>query len=407
MADEDRSELVSQFMGVTGAEEERATFYLESSNWQLQVALASFFDEDEAPMEAATSPPVPVEPQVDASRPLLPAAGDPMVGGASGQNPTRKSSKQSSRFATIGDLRGERDDDDDGEEGQRFYAGGADHGSGQQVVGPRKKSSDNIVKDLFKSAREHGAEEVSSGAPASTSGQSSFVFRGAAYRLGESPSDSHQPVPGTAGTMPQKVKEVHIILKLWKNGFSVDDGPLRDFNSPENKEFLQSISKGEIPMELIRNAQGGEVNLDLQDHREEEYQKPKPQRKAFEGKGYKLGNLTPTLSGGQSTLSSTSAASTSAQAGAQAGPSSSWEVDNSQPTTTLQIRLANGLRLAGKFNLSHTIADIRRFIALSRPEYAAATYNLMTTFPNKVLSEDGQTISDAKLMNAVVVQRLT
>lgn len=35
--------------------------------------------------------------------------------------------------------------------------------------------------------------------------------------------------------------------------------------------------------------QGGEVNLDLQDHRDEDYQTPKQQRKAFEGKGYKLG----------------------------------------------------------------------------------------------------------------------
>lgn len=42
-------------------------------------------------------------------------------------------------------------------------------------------------------------------------------------------------------------------------------------------------------MELIRTAQGGEVNLDLQDHRDEDYQTPKQQRKAFEGKGYKLG----------------------------------------------------------------------------------------------------------------------
>lgn len=42
-------------------------------------------------------------------------------------------------------------------------------------------------------------------------------------------------------------------------------------------------------MELVQMGQGGEVNLDLQDHRDEDYQTPKQQRKAFEGKGYKLG----------------------------------------------------------------------------------------------------------------------
>ena len=34
------------------------------------------------------------------------------------------------------------------------------------------------------------------------------------------------------------------MLKLWKNGFSVDDGPLRDFKDEQNREFLDSISKG-------------------------------------------------------------------------------------------------------------------------------------------------------------------
>ena len=38
--------------------------------------------------------------------------------------------------------------------------------------------------------------------------------------------------------------QVDCVLKLWKNGFSVDDGPLRDFKADENREFLDSISKG-------------------------------------------------------------------------------------------------------------------------------------------------------------------
>lgn len=37
-------------------------------------------------------------------------------------------------------------------------------------------------------------------------------------------------------------------------------------------------------------------------------------------------------------------------------------VDASQPTTSIQIRLADGSRLSGRFNLSHTIDDIRTFI---------------------------------------------
>jgi hypothetical protein len=40
----------------------------------------------------------------------------------------------------------------------------------------------------------------------------------------------------------------------------------------------------------------------------------------------------------------------------------SLSLDSSQPITTVQIRLADGSRLLGQFNHSHTIADVRRFI---------------------------------------------
>lgn len=37
-------------------------------------------------------------------------------------------------------------------------------------------------------------------------------------------------------------------------------------------------------------------------------------------------------------------------------------VDESQPTTTIQIRLLSGSRLVGKFNHFHTIKDIKAYI---------------------------------------------
>ena len=45
----------------------------------------------------------------------------------------------------------------------------------------------------------------------------------------------------------------------------------------------------EIPMELIREAKGGEVSMDMEDHRQEEYVRPKKKVKAFSGQGYMLG----------------------------------------------------------------------------------------------------------------------
>jgi UBX domain-containing protein 1 len=45
----------------------------------------------------------------------------------------------------------------------------------------------------------------------------------------------------------------------------------------------------EVPMELVREARGSEVHLNMEDHRHEEYVPLKPKVKAFSGKGHVLG----------------------------------------------------------------------------------------------------------------------
>jgi len=52
---------------------------------------------------------------------------------------------------------------------------------------------------------------------------------------------------------------------------------------------LASIQRGELPRELIQQAQGGEVHLDMQDHREEEFVPPKQAYKLYSTEGHKLG----------------------------------------------------------------------------------------------------------------------
>jgi UBX domain-containing protein 1 len=40
------------------------------------------------------------------------------------------------------------------------------------------------------------------------------------------------------------VFQLDMTLKMWKKGFSVDDGELRLYEDPANREFLDSISRG-------------------------------------------------------------------------------------------------------------------------------------------------------------------
>lgn len=49
------------------------------------------------------------------------------------------------------------------------------------------------------------------------------------------------------GEGPRQLGENNIRITLYRNGFTVDDGPLRDLESPENKRFLELLNMGRIP----------------------------------------------------------------------------------------------------------------------------------------------------------------
>lgn len=55
------------------------------------------------------------------------------------------------------------------------------------------------------------------------------------------------------------------------------------------------------------------------------------------------------------------------------------------------------------FNIIRCVLDL---VNRARPEYAPASFALMTTFPNKELTDENQSLADAKLLNAVIVQRM-
>ncbi|XP_059166530.1 NSFL1 cofactor p47-like isoform X2 [Physella acuta] len=369
----DRDSLVDEFVNVTGVDKSRARFYLESSAWNLELAMSSFFEgTDNENVNERDFPAV-----ADVSLPTDTRNNQPSASVTTDSN---------QRIKTISSMHVESDSSE--EEGQAYYAGGSDT-SGQQVLGPpKKKDSNRLVESLFKSAREHGAEEKKEDSQMRQGGRATFI--GAGYRLGETQDDT--TVVAGASHPSRSRAQVGKKLKFWKDGFSIDDGPLRDYNDPENKDFLDSISRGEVPHDLIREAKGGEVNLDMEDHRAEEYVKPKHSVKAFSGAGHMLGSPTPTV------IRSTP------QAGDRLPPT--VEIDADKPVTNIQLRLADGQRMVVKLNHSNTISDIRHHIIQLYPQYAERSFSLMTTFPNKELVDESQTLEQANLLNAVVVQKL-
>ena len=70
-------------------------------------------------------------------------------------------------------------------------------------------------------------------------------FHGAGYRLGESLDDPATPDPATVpAAQPAQEEEQRRRITFWRNGFTVDDGPLRDYKEPQNAAFLNTIRQG-------------------------------------------------------------------------------------------------------------------------------------------------------------------
>ncbi|KAJ1428982.1 UBX domain [Sesbania bispinosa] len=244
-------------------------------------------------------------------------------------------------------------------------------------------SKGNDVDAIFNQARQLGAVERPldqlQEPPRSTS------FTGTGRLL------SGETVQSTS-QQPEAV--VHNIV-FWSNGFTVNDGPLRRLDDPENASFLESIKKSECPKELEPADRRSSVNVNLI-RRNEDYREPKKSHASFQGVGRTLGSSS-------STAPEPSVASTPPNSAPP--PSAGLVVDQSLPSTTIQLRLADGTRLISHFNYHHTIGDIRAFIDASRPG-GRQNYQLqMMGFPPKVLADETQTIEQAGLANSVVMQK--
>ena len=136
-----------------------------------------------------------------------------------------------------------------------------------------------------------------------------------------------------------ELKPMYMKLKMWRNGFSVDDGPLRCYDDQESKEFLDSISRGEVPRELIAQARGAEVNLNMEDHRSDDYVPVKKKLEAFSGEGHRLGVIVP-----ETISSSIHASHADEKEKNEKKAQQKLAVDSSKPVTSIQVRLADGSR---------------------------------------------------------------
>ncbi|GAU25759.1 hypothetical protein TSUD_222160 [Trifolium subterraneum] len=285
----------------------------------------------------------------------------------------KASTSRTGRIRTLSDLnRPSADSDSDSDGPQEYYTGGEK--SGMLVQDPSKG---NDVDAIFNQARQLGAVERPldqvQEPPRSTS------FTGTARLLSGGTVQ-------TASSSQQPESVVHNIV-FWSNGFTVNDGPLRRLDDPANASFLESIKKSECPKELEPADRKSAVN------------EPERSQVSFQGVGRTLGSSSTSVAPEPNVSSVTPLTSAPL-------PSAGLVVDQSLPSTSIQLRLADGTRLISHFNHHHTVGDIRAFIDSSRPGGRQSYQLQMMGFPPKVLADETQTIEQAGLANSVVIQKL-
>jgi UBX domain-containing protein 1 len=195
-------------------------------------------------------------------------------------------------------------------------------------------------------------------------------------------------------------------LTFWRDGFSVEDGPLMRYDDPANREILQGIERGRAPLSLMNVQPGQPADVSVFKRMDEDYVPPKKKFVPFSGQGQRLGSLTPGETHPDLAAAAPAAAPAAAASSSQpAGPS--VNLDSSAPTTNLQIRLGDGTRLVSRFNHTHTIGDVYAFVNASSVSSRSRAYVLQTAFPTTELKDHAQTLKEAGLINSVVIQRWT
>lgn len=185
-------------------------------------------------------------------------------------------------------------------------------------------------------------------------------------------------------------------ITLYRSGFTVDNGPLRRLDDPNNSEFLRDLAKGIVPRELQEGGSGEGKTVGLVDKRHMEYEDDNAaaasdqRTPSFHGEGQSLGSTSTAPEGG--IIDPATAASMESA------------VDESNPTTVIQVRLLNGKRLKVKINVSASIMQLVHHIQASG-DAGEESYVLSAGFPPKILDDLNKSIEESGLKGSQIIQK--
>ena len=174
-------------------------------------------------------------------------------------------------------------------------------------------------------------------------------------------------------------------LKLYKNGFILDDGEFRDIKEPVNKKFMEEVEKGYIPKELEKEGYN-DLGIEMEDNRDTNYEPPKEEKKfqAFTGLGKSISSVN--------------------TQGLHINKNICSNVDRTKPTCKVNIRLFNGEVVNEDFNLNQTLQDVINFV---KKKSGSNNFALLDGFPPRPLTDYNKTIQELHLEGSLLTQRIS
>ncbi|EKE37563.1 hypothetical protein ENUP19_0248G0093 [Entamoeba nuttalli] len=201
-----------------------------------------------------------------------------------------------------------------------------------------------------------------------------------AYRTAEKTASTNN---GNSSHDPRK-KDLILNVVMYKNGFIVNDGPLRNYEDPNNKQFIDDVTNGFIPQEYIQQAQHNNIAINLT-------------------------NSTQTIFSGHTSTATTHSISFTGT-GNSIGKSNATNfkvtgsiptLDISKPTTNIKVRFIDGKQKVFKVNQDWTVSQI---YALIKKETNINEFRLVA-IPNRNIEMNEMTVMEAKIANSSLIQQ--
>jgi UBX domain-containing protein 1 len=183
-------------------------------------------------------------------------------------------------------------------------------------------------------------------------------------------------------------------ITMYRDGFTIDDGPYRRLDDSANADFLRSLATGQTPRELAEEARatGDDVTIGLVDKRTEDYEET---FRSFSGAGAALGSSAPAAA---------VVGSDNGVIDPSSPPPTTPAVTDEGPKTSVQVRLLSGKRIVVKLSTTSTVLHLVNEI-LSSGDAGSAPFVLAGGFPPKPVTDLNASIKDAGLAGASVTQK--